>query len=208
MSHPVPNSLPSEESPRLFALPPEESLPPVDPAELPVPISRGALRTKRPKREQMEFRACSWNDLLPADRQARIVWQYVESLDLSALYAPIKAIENQPGQPPIDPAILMALWLYATLRGIGSGRELNRRCDLHKGEVPFQWICGGVSLTALHRVHPAIEKLTTPEMPMDTASLAANHDGILLLDWALENRTEFAHPQHSHVFRGLRELWG
>ena len=43
------------------------------------------------------------------------------------------------------PAILTALWLYATLRGIGSARELDRRCG-EKGEVPFQWICGGVSV--------------------------------------------------------------
>lgn len=40
----------------------------------------------------------------------------------------------------------MTLWLYATLRGVGSARELDRRCDLEMGEVPFQWICGGVTL--------------------------------------------------------------
>ena len=37
------------------------------------------------------------------------------------------------------------MWLYATLRGVGSARELARRCGKH-GEVPFQWICGGVSV--------------------------------------------------------------
>ena len=136
----------SNEPPRLFALPPEEPTPEADTAEISAPTSRGTPRTKRPNREQIEFRACSWNDLLPTDHQARIVWQYVQSLDLSALYDRIGAIEHRPGQPPIDPAILMSLWLYATLRGIGSGRELNRRCDPQKGEVPFQWICGGVSV--------------------------------------------------------------
>src|SRR3989442_5833794 len=40
----------------------------------------------------------------------------------------------------------MTLWLYATLRGVGSARELDRRCDPDTGEVPFQWICGGVTL--------------------------------------------------------------
>ena len=29
----------------------------------------------------------------------------------------------------IDPAILMSLWLYATLDGVGSARELDRLCD-------------------------------------------------------------------------------
>jgi hypothetical protein len=41
---------------------------------------------------------------------------------------------------------LIALWLYATLRGIGSARELERRCDPQTGEVAFQWLAGGVSL--------------------------------------------------------------
>ena len=106
----------------------------------------GLPRVKRPQRDQIEFRACCWNDLLPEDHQARIVWDYVEGLDLSALYERIKAVERHPGQSPIDPRILFALWLYATLRGIGSAREVDRRCDPQLGEVPFQWICGGVSV--------------------------------------------------------------
>ena len=109
-------------------------------------IDSGTARLKRPQRNQIEFRACCWNDLLPADHQARIVWEYVESLDLEPLYASIKAVERRPGQPPIDPRILFSLWLYATLRGVGSARELDRRCDQETGEVPFQWICGGVSV--------------------------------------------------------------
>ena len=106
----------------------------------------GTPRVKRPQRDRIEFRACCWNDLLPEGHQARIVWDYVKSLDLSPLYERIKAVERRAGQPAIDPRILFALWLYATLRGIGSARELDRRCDLQQGEVPFQWICGGVSV--------------------------------------------------------------
>jgi transposase len=103
----------------------------------------GTPRFKPPDRVQVEFHYCCWNDLLAEDHQARIVWRYVEGLDLSPLYQKIKAVEGHPGQPPIDPRILMALWLYATLRGIGSARELDRRC---KSDLPFQWICGGVSV--------------------------------------------------------------
>ena len=103
-------------------------------------------RVKRPERTQVEFRACCWNDLLPDDHPARTVWQYVESLDLSSIYGQIKAVEHRPGQPAIDPRILFALWLYACLRGIGSARELDRRCSQQTGEVAFQWICGGVSV--------------------------------------------------------------
>ena len=57
----------------------------------------------------------------------------------------IQSVVGEAGRSAIDPRILTALWLYATLRGVGSARELDRRCD-EKGEVPFQWICGGVSV--------------------------------------------------------------
>jgi transposase len=116
------------------------------PNNLEVESGAGTPRLKVPERSQIEFRACCWNDLLPSDHQAVIVWQYVSELDLSPLYAKIKAIEGRPGQPPIDCRILMSLWLYATLRGIGSARELDRRCDHQTGELAFQWICGGVSV--------------------------------------------------------------
>jgi transposase len=91
----------------------------------------------------VEWRDCCWDDLLVEDHQARVVWDFVCSLDLSALYGRIKAVEGRPGQPPIEPRILMTLWLYATLRGIGSARELDRRCQT---DLPYQWICGGVSV--------------------------------------------------------------
>jgi transposase len=126
----------------LFELPPRDAMS----QTTDVLPEAGSPRLKLPQRDQVEYRACSWNDLLPDDHQARIVWQYVESLDLSSLYQRIKAVERRPGQSPIDPKILFALWLYATLRGIGSARELDRRCDSEIGEVAFQWICGGVSV--------------------------------------------------------------
>lgn len=111
---------------------------PVDAAE-----GSGRPRFQAANRAQIAFRACCWDDLLSLHHPARNVWQYVLALDLSPLYRRIKAVERAPGQPPIDPRIMMALWLYATLRGVGSARELDRRC---KSEVPFQWLCGDVSV--------------------------------------------------------------
>ena len=124
----------------LFPLPKEDGMPrKTEGGEQ----STGSPRVQSPQRQQVEFRACCWDDLLPDDHQARIVWNYVENLDLSVLYQRIKAVERAAGRPPIDPRILFALWLYATLRAVGSARELARRCHTKTGELPFQWICGG-----------------------------------------------------------------
>lgn len=103
----------------------------------------GPRRMRCAVRNQVEFQECSLDELLPEDHPARIVWNYVEELDLSSVYSEIQAVEGGPGHPPADPRILFALWLYATLRGIGSARELNRLCQDH---VAYRWICGGVSM--------------------------------------------------------------
>lgn len=120
--------------------------------EQPQPQSRNAIpipgtpRLRRAVRDQVEMRCCALNSLLPDDHPARMVWTYVEKLDLSELLAKIKATTAHVGASATDPRILLSLWLYATLRGVGSARELDRRCDADCGEVPFQWICGGVTV--------------------------------------------------------------
>jgi len=55
----------------------------------------------------------------------------VEGQDLSALYEGIKAVEGGAGRAAIAPEILYALWLYATLKGIGSARKLARLTREH-----------------------------------------------------------------------------
>jgi len=117
-----------------------------EPLPPPAEPGRGSPRLRYAKRNQMEMRVCDLDSLLPEDHAVRTVWAYVEGLDLSALLAKIKAVEGTAGASATDPRILLALWLYATLRGVGSARELDRRCDLETGEVAFQWICGGVTL--------------------------------------------------------------
>jgi transposase len=103
----------------------------------------GAKRVRHAVRDQVEFQEFALNDLLSEDDEARIVWGFVCGLDLSELYARIQAVEQGPGQAPADPRILLALWLYATLRGVGSAREVDRLCRRH---IAYRWLCGGVSM--------------------------------------------------------------
>ena len=80
-------------------------------------------------------------NLLDTDHQARLVWDFVQGLDLSALYSQIRSFEGGPGRPATDPRILSSLWLYATREGIGSARALAWLCQEHNA---FRWLCGGV----------------------------------------------------------------
>jgi len=81
------------------------------------------------------------DQLIEPDHPARDVWRFVERLDLRVLYDRIRAREGTPGRPPIDPRILVALWLYAYFCGFPSARELAvLRHEYH----PFRWLAGGV----------------------------------------------------------------
>ena len=109
----------------------------------PAEPSGGQPRLRCAERSQVSWRALSLDDLVPADHRVRLVWCFVEGLDLTALYRRIKAVAGRPGHPPADPRVLMALWLYATVEGIGSARALARLCQAH---LAYQWLCGGVSV--------------------------------------------------------------
>ncbi len=100
-------------------------------------------RMKSPDRSQIDPNPKKIDDLIPPDHTARIVWALVQDLDMTPLYDQIKAVEGHAGRPPIDPRILTALWLHATVEGIASARELNKRCyDCD----PFKWVRGGVDV--------------------------------------------------------------
>lgn len=105
--------------------------------------SGGAARLNEPNRAQMELRAIDLEGLLPSDHPARAVWGFVESLDLSPLLASIGSVEGHAGRPATDPRIFMALWLYATVEGVGSARAIERLTEAHDA---YRWICGGVSV--------------------------------------------------------------
>lgn len=154
--------------------PPQET----KPAEA-LPPRIGPKRVRYAVRNQVEFQECSLDELLPEEHEARTVWAYVCGLDLSELYARIAAVEGGPGQAPADPRILVALWLYATLRGVGSARELNRLCRQH---AAYRWICGGVSMNyhTLSDFRTAHVELLDRLLTESVASLMA--EGLVTLD--------------------------
>lgn len=94
-------------------------------------------------RAQGEFRDDSLDQLLPPEHPVRDLWQFVEGLDLSTLLAQVRSVPGRAGAPAIDPRILVALWLQATLDGVGSARALDELCEHH---LVYRWICGGVSV--------------------------------------------------------------
>ncbi len=111
--------------------------PPVDLGPAPPP------RLRRPDRAQMLMRPCSLDELLPDDHDARLVWNLVETWDLSRFLDTIRARGEAPGRSATDPKLLIALWLYAATKGVAGGRELARLCET---DDAYRWLCGTVSV--------------------------------------------------------------
>jgi transposase/flagellar biosynthesis/type III secretory pathway chaperone len=106
-----------------------------------------AVRLRRPERRQVAMLIQCPDDLVGANHPVRMVLAVLEKLDLDRFHEPIKARAGQAGRDATDPQLLVALWLYGCTRGIGSARELARRCE---DSAAFRWLCGGVSVN--HRM--------------------------------------------------------
>ena len=100
-------------------------------------------RLRRPQRQQAVMICESLDQRIEADHPVRNVWTFVEQLDLKPLLDRIKAVKGHVGRNANDPRLLLALWLYASIEGVGSARELTRLCVDHRA---FAWLCGGVGV--------------------------------------------------------------
>ncbi|PWF79656.1 IS1182 family transposase [Kocuria rosea] len=122
---------------QLFGELPEQPKPQTDAAPAGLP------RLREPQRDQIELRAVDIDSLIGEDHPARVIWCYVDGLELRELEDRIKARGERPGHPATSPRLLLALWLYATSDGVGSARALERLCESHD---VYRWLCGGVSV--------------------------------------------------------------
>src|SRR5665811_2526561 len=109
--------------------------------------TKPAVRLRVPERRQMAMVVQCPDDWVAAQHPVRMVMALVETLDVSRFAEPIQAREGVAGRDATDPRLLVGLWLYACIRGIGSARELARRCEESAG---FRWMCGGVTVN--HRL--------------------------------------------------------
>ena len=119
----------------LFGGLPDQAAPPA--------VGRGIPRLRQPERNQPGWQIAALDDLVERNHPVRAVWDFVGSLDLRDLHDAVKAREGAPGQAPAAPELMLALWLWATVDGVGSARQLNKLCQEH---LAYRWLCGGVSM--------------------------------------------------------------
>jgi len=102
---------------------------------------RGKARVVVANRAQLSWDLINPDGWLAPDHRARLVVGFVETLDLTVLYDKVEAREGSAGRPAADPAVLFALWLLATMDGVGAARELDR---LTSQDLAYRWVACGV----------------------------------------------------------------
>src|SRR5271169_5178363 len=136
-------------------------------------------RVVRPDRRQLRWDMIDLEGLLPADHRARLVLSFVESLDLSQLYDQVRSREGEAGRPAADPAVLLSLWLYATIEGVGSARELER---LAQSDIAYRWLAGGVPLNYHGLADFRVESVEVLDRLLTQSVTALIAEGLISLD--------------------------
>ena len=103
------------------------------------PDGQDRVRCKPVQRRQLLLRTVDVEKLVGTGHAVRAIWELAGKLDLKAFYAEIGALEGEAGRPAWDPQVLISLWIYAYKDGIGSAREIARRCEYHPA---YQWLTG------------------------------------------------------------------
>jgi transposase len=164
----------------------------------------GPPRLREPVRDQVELRAVDLEALLAAEHPARVIWAYVEKLDLSALEQRVQARAHGPGQSPPSPRLLLALWLYATTQGVGSARALARLCE---SDDAYRWLCGGVrlnyhGLSDFRTEHPELLERLLIE---NVASLSVAH--VINLDEVIQDGLRVRASAGTGSYRREKKLY-
>jgi transposase len=142
-------------------------------------------------------------DTLPPTHAARVLWDVVGTLDLSAFLEGAKAVEGVAGRKTLSPRMKLVLWLYAISTGVGSAREIAR---LVLTDDAYRWIVGDLevghhALSAFRVEHgAALDELMTNIL----ASLM--HKGVLSLDVVAQDGVRIRAAATAPSFRRYESL--
>ena len=173
--------------------------------EKPVVVSavKSPPRLRKAQRDQGEMFTESLEGRIEADHTVRTVWAFVEGLDLSPLLSQIKSVQGRQGRDSTDPHILLTLWLYASIEGVGSARQLEQLCVDHRA---YQWICGKVSLN----YHTLSDFRTGHGKPFDEllAQMLASltHEGLVDVNTVAQDGMRIRASAGSSSFRRKAKL--
>lgn len=138
-------------------------------------------------RQQMSWRAVDVERLIGEDHAARAIWSLVGRLDLSAFYRAIDSNAEEGGRPAFDPQLLISLWVYAYSQGIGSAREVARRCEY---DPAFQWLTGLQEVNYHTLADFRVERQKELDELFTQVLAALSKEGLITLEQVMQDGTK------------------
>ena len=160
---------------------------------------------RRVNRQQMSWRAVDVERLIGDDHPARAIWTLVGRLDLRSFYDRIESSAEEGGRPAFDPQLLISLWVYAYSQGIGSAREVGRRCEY---DPAFQWLTGLEEVNYHTLADFRVEKQQELDELFTQVLAALSKEGLITLEQVMQDGTKIkalASTRSYHPARTIRE---
>src|SRR5450755_1635455 len=149
-------------------------------------------------RQQMSWRAVDVEKLISEDNPARAIWTLVGRLDLSPFYRAIESSTEEGGRPAFDPQLLISLWVYAYSQGIGSAREVARRCEY---DPAFQWLTGLAEVNYHTLADFRVEKQKELDELFTQVLAALSKEGLITLEQVMQDGTKIKALASSRSYR-------
>ncbi len=138
-------------------------------------------------RQQMSWRAVDVDRLVSEDHLARAIWTLVGHLDLRPFDEGIGSRAEEGGRPAFDPQLLISLWVYAYSQGIGSAREVARRCEY---DPAFQWLTGLMGVNYHTLADFRVGKREELDELFTQVLAALNQEGLIALEQVVQDGTK------------------
>src|SRR5882762_150099 len=138
-------------------------------------------------RQQISWRAVDVERLISEDHPARAIWALIGRLDLSAFYRTIESSVAEGGRPAFDPQMMISLWVYAYSQGIGSAREVARRCEY---DPAFQWLTGLTEVNYHTLADFRVEKQQELDELFTQVLAALSQEGLITLEQVMQDGTK------------------
>jgi transposase len=138
-------------------------------------------------RQQMSWRAVDVERLVDEDHLARAIWALIGRMDPGQFYQSIESNAEEGGRPSFDPQLLISLWVYAYSQGIGSAREVARRCEY---DPAFQWLTGLQEVNYHTLADFRVEKQKELDELFRQVLAALSKEGLITLDQVMQDGTK------------------
>jgi len=154
-------------------------------------------------RQQMSWRAIDVEMLVGEDHAARAIWELVGRLDLGQFYGAIESSAEEGGRPAFDPQLLISLWVYAYSQGIGSAREIARRCEF---DPAFQWLTGLQEVNYHTLADFRVDKQKELDQLFTQVLAALSQEGLITLEQVMQDGTKIKAQASVRSYQGENSI--